>query len=178
VKEHTCQVVSKEKLAAYTDGDLSPSETERIAAHIATCPNCRAFAKALEQSLKVTQSIWQTTHAQWPETHSFDKVITQRWPHRKSLAVAASILLIFAIGTAWRLLSDSTDESNKFNEQAKIAELKLKIAEAGHAAQLLAAAELLSKYPESQSLAEERYRRIIDEYPDTAAATEAKLKIQ
>jgi len=178
VKEHTCQVVSREELVAYADGDLPANENERIAAHIATCPDCQTFAEAMERSLRVTQAIWQTGHAQWPETPSFDNVRSQRWPYRKALAVAASILLIFAIGTAWRLLSDSADESNKFNEQEKVAELRLKIADAGDAARLLAAAQLLSKYPDAEGSVKQRYRHIAETYPETAAAAKARLKLQ
>ena len=178
MKEHTCQIVSKEELVAYADGDLSPSETERIATHIAAYPDCRTFVEALKQSLKATQSIWQTAHAQWPETSSFNNVRTKRWSFRKALAVAASILLIFAIGTVWRLLSDSANESNKFNAQEKIDDLRFKIAESSHAAQLLAAAELLSKYPGTKDSVEERYRHIIESYPDTAAAEEIKMRMQ
>jgi len=178
VKQHSCQIVSKEELATYADGDLSPNEAEQIAAHIATCPDCRAFVEALERSLHVTQSIWQAAQAQWPVTHTFDKVRTQRWPYRKAIAVAASILLILAIGTVWRLLSETPDEPHEFGDEAKIAELKLKITESSHAAQLLAAAELLNKYSEAENQVKERYRQIIKEYPETAAAKEAKLKIQ
>jgi hypothetical protein len=178
VKEHSCQIVSKEELAAYTDGDLTPNEAEQIAAHIAACPDCRTFVEALERSLQVAQSIWQTAQARWPETQSFDKVRTQRWPYRKAMAVAASILLILAICTVWRLLSETPDEAHEFSEEAKIAELKQKIAEASHAAQLLAAAELLSRYPEAESSVERRYRHIVEMYPETAAAERAKQKIE
>ena len=178
MKEHTCHVVSKEELLAHADGDLPPSEAERIAEHITTCPDCQAFAEALERSLRVTQAIWQTAHAQWPETSSFNNVRSQRWSNRKALAVAAGILLIFAVGTAWRLLSDSADEPNKFNEQEKIAELRLKIAESSHAAQLLAATELLSRYPEAERAVKQRYRQIAEKYPETAAAAKARLKLQ
>jgi predicted anti-sigma-YlaC factor YlaD len=176
VKEHSCQTVSKEELVAYTDGDLSPNEAEWMAEHLTSCPDCRAFVEALEQSLKLTKAIWQTAHTQWPEICSFEDFRKQRWPYRKAIAIVASILLILSIGTVWRLLSESHNETRKLNEEAKITELKLKIAESSHAAQLLAAAELLSKYPELHGSVEERYRHIIEAYPDTTAAAEARLK--
>ena len=48
MKERTCQIVSKEELVAYADGELSPSEAERITEHIATCPNCQTVTEALK----------------------------------------------------------------------------------------------------------------------------------
>ncbi len=178
MKEHICQIVSKEKLVAYADGDLSPSEAEQIAEHIATCPNCRAVTEALARSLQVTQAIWQTGEAQWPETHSFDKIIPSRRTFKMVAAVAASVLLILGAGVIWRLLSDPSERLDLISEEAKITDLRLKIAESSDAARLLAAAELLSKYPDAKSSVEQRYRHIVETYPDTAAAAEAKLRMQ
>lgn len=178
MKEHTCQVVSKERLVAYADGDLSPNEAERIAEHIATCPDCQVVTEALERSLQVTQAIWQTGQAQWPETHSFDEVRANRRSFMKVIAVAASILLVLASGVLWRLLSKPGDHTHMISDEVKIAELRLKIADSSDAAQLLAAAELLSKYPEVESRVKQRYRYIVETYPETIAAAKAKLKIQ
>jgi len=178
VKEHTCLIVSKEELVAHADGDLPPSEAERIAEHIAACPVCQAVIEALERSLQVTQAIWQTAQARWPETPSFDKVRSNKWPHRKAMRVAAGVLSIVAVGAAWQLLPESSDHRRTVSEEAKVIELKLKIADSADAARLLAAAELLSKYPEAKSGIRQRYQHIVETYPETAAAAKARLKIQ
>lgn len=178
MKEHNCQVVSKEQLVAYGDGELSPSQAEQIAGHIAGCENCRAMADALERSLHVTQVIWQTGEAQWPETRSYNETRADRRSFRKVITLAASILLILGAGAIWRLLSEPSQRTQTVGEEAKVAELIFKIAESSDAARLLAAAELLNKYPEVESLVKERYRHIVETYPETAAAAEAKLKIQ
>jgi len=178
VKEHVCQIISREKLVAYTDGELSPSEAERISEHIATCSHCQAVTEALKRSLQVTQAIWQTGQAQWPETHSFNKITPIRRPIKRLAAVVASILLILGVGAMWRLLSESSEHTHVISNEARVAELRLKIAESSHAARLLAAAELLSKYPEAESGVKQRYRHIVETYPETAAAARAKLKIQ
>lgn len=178
MKEHICHIVSKEKLIAYADGELSSSEAEQIAEHIATCPNCQAVTEALERSLQVTQAIWQTGQAQWPEIHPFDKITQDRRPLRKLAAVAASVLLVLGAGAIWRLLSEPSERIRVISEETKVAELRLKIANSSDAARLLAAAELLSKYPEAESRVKQRYRHIVDTYPETVAAAKAKLKIR
>ena len=94
------------------------------------------------------------------------------------MRVAAGIIFVIAAGAAWRLLSERNERTQTIDDEARVAELRLKIAESGHAAQLLAAAELLSRYPGSKSSVEERYRHIVERYPDTVAAAKAKLKIE
>lgn len=178
MKEPICQAVSKERLVAYADGDLSPSETKRIAEHIAACSDCQGVIEALERSLQVTQAIWKTSETQWSETRSSIEIRANRRSFRKVIAVAVSILLILGAGAMWRLLSEPSELTQTIGEEAKVAELRLKIAESSDAARLLAAAELLNKYPEAESSVKERYRHIVETYPETAAAAEAKLKIQ
>ena len=94
------------------------------------------------------------------------------------MGVAASILLILGVGAMWRLLSEPSERIRAIINEAKVAELRLKIAESSHAARLFAATELLSKYPEAESGVKQRYRHIVETYPETAAAAKAKLKIQ
>ena len=178
MKEHICQIVSKEELVAYADGELSPSEAKQIAEHIAACPDCQAVAEALERSLQVTQALWQTSQAQWPETQSFDRISSNKLSFRKAMAVAASILLVLGAGAIWQLLSEPSERTRMVREETKVAELRLKIADSSDAARLLAAAELLSRYPEAQSGLEQRYRHIVETYPETAAAGEARLRTQ
>ncbi|MGD8501928.1 MAG: hypothetical protein PVJ86_14850, partial [Phycisphaerales bacterium] len=87
-------------------------------------------------------------------------------------AVAASILLVVTTCVVWRALVRPTAAEPTF------AEIERKIIESGNAARLLAAAELLSQYPETETAAKRQYRRIVETYPETAAAAKAKMKIQ
>ncbi|HUT45198.1 MAG TPA: zf-HC2 domain-containing protein [Sedimentisphaerales bacterium] len=178
MKEQICQVASKEKLVAYADGDLSPSETDRIAEHIASCSDCQAVTEALERSLQVTQTIWQTGQAQWPKTHPLEVFQSSKWSFRKVATVAASILLVLWAGAVWRMLSRLTERAGISREQALAVEIKRKIADSGDAARLLASAELLSKYPEAEKDVKQRYQHIVEKYPETAAAAKARKKIQ
>ena len=178
MKEHTCRIVSKEELVAYADGELSPGEAGRIAEHIATCPSCRAVTEALKRSLKVTQVIWQTGEAQWPKTRPLERFQSSKWSLRKIAAVAAGILLVLGVGAVWRMLSRPTERTGISREQALAVEIKRKISESGDAARLLAAAELLSKYPEAENSVKQRYRHIVETYPETPAAAKARQKIK
>ena len=178
MKEHNCQIVSKEELVAYTDGDLSASQSERIAEHIANCQNCQSMAEALQRSLQVTQLIWQTGEARWPKTRPLERFQSSKWSFRKVAAVAASILMVLGTGAVWRMLSRPTEQAGISREQALAVEIKRKIADSGDAARLLAAAELLSKYPEAEGTVKLRYQHIIEKYPETTAAAKARQKIQ
>ena len=178
MKEHTCRIVSKEELVAYADGDLSPSEAGRIAEHIATCSNCQAVTEALKRSLHVTQAIWQTSEAQWPKTRPLERFQSSKWSLRKIAAVAAGILLVLGVGAVWRMLSRPTERTGISRDQALAVEIKRRISESGDAARLLAAAELLSKYPEAENSVKERYRHIVETYPETPAAAQARQKIK
>jgi len=178
VKEHNCQVVSKEELVAYTDGDLSASQSERIAEHIANCQNCQSMAEALQRSLQVTQLIWQTGEARWPKTRPLEQFQSSKWSFRKITAVAASLLFVLGMGAVWRMLSRPTERAGISREQALAVEIKRKITDSGDAARLLAAAELLSKYPEAERDVKQRYQHIAETYPETTAAAKARKKIQ
>jgi len=178
VKDQICQAISKEELVAYSEGDLSPSQAEQVAGHIANCQNCQAMAEALQRSLQVTQVIWKTSEAQWPKTRPLEWFQSSKWSFRKVAAVAASILMVLGAGAVWRMLSRPTERAGISREQALAVEIKRKISESSDAARLLAAAELLSKYPEAEDSVKQRYRHIVETYPETIAAAKARQKIQ
>jgi anti-sigma factor RsiW len=178
MKEHNCQIVSKEELVAYADGDLSANRSEGIAEHIANCQNCRSMAESLQRSLQVTQAIWRTSEAQWPKTIPLKRLKSGKWSFRKMAAVAAGILLVLGAGAVWRMLSRPTERAGISREQALAVGIKRNIADSGDAARLLAAAELLSKYPEAEKDVKQRYQHIVEKYPETAAAAKARQKIQ
>jgi len=169
VKEQTCQVVSKERLVAYADGDVSPGEAEHIAKHIATCPECHALSEALNRSLQITQVIWQTGEARWPETQSFDEFRAKRRSFRKVIAVAASILLLFGVGLLWQLLTQSSEPT--------AADIEIIANRTAVAAQMLAVANLLGSQPAGQEYAVKRYNYIIDSFPGMEESAQAKKRL-
>jgi anti-sigma factor RsiW len=178
VRQQPCQIVSKEELVAYADGDLSPSEAERISGHIATCPDCKAVVEALEHSLRVTQAIWQTARAQWPEARSFRRIRPDRRPPNRAAAVAASILVILGAGAVWRLLSEPSQQPGATDKEPTAAEIEVAASRAAQAAQLLAAADLLSSQPGGERHAMIRYSDVAASYPETKQSETAELRLQ
>lgn len=54
---------SKEQLALYAEGDLSPAAEERTTRHVGACDDCRRFLEGLRQSQALLKSLRQQTVA-------------------------------------------------------------------------------------------------------------------
>lgn len=159
-------------LVDYADGRLSPSESSEVAAHLAKCEDCRRTLEALKRSLELAGVIWEDGLA---ETGAIRIPIPQKvrkfhWP--RYAAVAAGILLVVTISGVWRALVRPTEQEPTF------AEIERRISESGSAAQLLAAVDLLAKYPDAETIVKKQYSYIVETYPETPAGAEAKLRIQ
>lgn len=169
--QKSCEDIT-EMLVDYADGRLSPSESSEVAEHLVKCESCRRTLEALQRSLELTGVIWEDGLA---ETEAIripvpGKVRKFHWP--RYAAVAASILLVVTISVVWRALVKSTEKEPTF------VEIERKISESGSAARLLAAADLLAKYPDSEAIAKRQYHYVVKKYPKTPAAAEAKLRIE
>jgi predicted anti-sigma-YlaC factor YlaD len=162
----------EQMLVDYADGRLSPGESSEVAAHLAKCEDCRRTLEALEKSLELTGIIWEDCLAETETIHIPipEKVRKFRWA--KYGAVAASILLVVTISGVWRALVRPTGQEPTF------AEIERRITESGSAARLLAAADLLAKYPDAEAIAKRQYHYVVQKYPETPAAAEAKLRIE
>jgi hypothetical protein len=167
----SCKVV-EQMLVDYADGRLSPGESSEVAAHLAKCGDCRRTFEALQRSLKLAGIIWEDGLS---ETEVIripipKKVRRFHWP--VYAAVAAGILLVVAISGVWRVLVRPTEKEPTF------AEIEQKINESASAARLLAAADLLAEYPDAETIVKKQYSYIVETYPETAAAAEARLRIE
>jgi anti-sigma factor RsiW len=178
VKEEICQVVSKEKLVAYADGELSSSEAEQVAAHVADCQRCRTMLDALEQSLLVTQAIWRTGEAQWPKAPSLDRRESTRRSFWPVAAVAAIIVLVLGVAAVWRLLFGPNERTLIVSREPTAAEIEVAANRAALAAQMLAVADLLSSQPGGEQYAVKRYSDLITSFPETQQSAEARLHLQ
>jgi len=169
--ERSCEDI-REMLVDYADGQLSQSESNKVAEHLGKCKNCRRMLDLLQRSLELAGVIWEDGLAETKEIRIPipGKAGRIRWP--RYAAVAAGVLLVLTTSIVWRALVKSTQKEVSF------AEIERRITESGSAARLLAAAELLAEYPDAQSIVKEQYRYIVETYPETAAAAEAKLKIK
>jgi hypothetical protein len=169
--QKSCREIDK-MLVDYADGQLSPSESSEVAEHLAKCEHCRRTLEALQRSLELAAVIWEdglaeTEAIRIPIAHKTGKA---HWP--RYAAVAASVLLVVTISVVWRALVRPTEKEPTFSE------IERKINESGSAARLLAATDLLAKYPDAKTIVERQYRYIVKTYPETPAAAEAKLRIE
>lgn len=167
----SCKEVER-MLVDYADGRLSADESSKVAAHLAKCEDCRRILAALQRSLELASVIWEDGLA---ETEAIripvpKKVRKFHWPGYA--AIAAGILLVVAISGVWRVLLRPTEKEPTF------AEIERRITESYSAARLLAAVDLLAGYPDAENIAERQYRYIVETYPQTPAAAEAKLRIK
>ncbi|MGB2865166.1 MAG: zf-HC2 domain-containing protein [Sedimentisphaerales bacterium] len=168
--EKSCEDI-EQMLVDYADGQLSQNDSSKVAEHLAKCEYCRRMHNALRKSLELAGFIWADSLA---ETENIGipaaKTRKIRWP--RYAAIAASILLAATASVVWHTLTRP-----KVNELT-FAEIERKITESGSAARLLAAAEMLSDNPEAETIVKQQYQHIVETYPETAAATKAKLRIR
>ena len=162
----------EQMLVDYADGQLSPGESNGVAAHLAKCEDCRRTLEALKRSLELAGVIWEDGLA---ETEAIripipKKVRKVRWA--KYAAVAASILLVVTISGVWRALVRPTEQEPTF------AEIERRISDSASATRLLAAADLLAKHTDTKAIAKRQYHYVVKTYPKTPAAAEAKLRIE
>jgi anti-sigma factor RsiW len=162
----------EQMLVDYADGRLSPGESSEVAAHLAKCEQCQSTLQALQRSLELARIIWEDGLA---ETEAIRIPIPQKvrkihW--HGYAAIAASILLVVTISGVWRALVRPTEKEPTF------AEIERRISDSASATRLLAAADMLAKYSDSEAIAKRQYHYVVKKYPETPAAAEAKLRIK
>jgi hypothetical protein len=167
----SCKEIER-MLVDYADGRLSASKSSKVASHLAKCEDCRRILAALQRSLELAGIIWEDGLA---ETEAIripvpEKVEKFRWI--RYAAVAASILIVLVSLIVWRTFLSPAKQEPTF------AEIERKINESGSAARLLAAADLLAEYPDTETIAKRQYHYVVKKYPETPAAAKAKLRIK
>jgi hypothetical protein len=172
--EKSCEKI-EELLVDYADGQLLPSESNKITKHLEKCENCRKILTALNKSLELAGVIWTDGLCETKEIRDPIHGKTRKIPWPKFAAAAAGIVLLLTTSIVWRALEKPTKPVEK---EINFTEIERRINNAGSAARLLAATELLAEHTDSQSIVKEQYRYIVETYPETTAANEAKLKIQ
>lgn len=168
--EKSCEDIEK-LLVDYADGQLSPSDSSIAAEHLAQCEHCRRMLDGLQKSLELSGVIWADAHT---ETEKIDipAAKNRKIPWLKYAVIAASILLVATASVVWHTLVRPKASELTF------AEIERKINESGSAARLLAAAEMLGENPEAETIVKQQYQHIVEAYPETTAATKAKLRIK
>lgn len=173
----TCQEIPIEKLVAYSDGELPPDEAKQVEEHINNCRNCQTILKALQDSLKVAQEIWQSDEAKWGDLRSFKKPNLSRWPIKQLAAVAASILLICGVGLMW-LMSETSEQTHVVGKAPTIEEIKIEADRAAIAAQMLAVGDMYAAQPSGEKYAVQQYNDLIESFSGMKESEQAKLRLQ
>jgi len=169
--EKSCEKIEK-MLVDYADGLLLPDESNQVAEHLEKCEHCRKILKALNKSLALVGSIWEDGLTETEDIRILIPGKLRNIPWTRYAAAAAGIILLLTTSVIWQTLMKPVEKEINF------AEIERSITEAGTAARLLAATELLAEYPDAKSIVDKQYRYIVETYPDTSAADKAKLKIK
>jgi predicted anti-sigma-YlaC factor YlaD len=167
----SCEKI-QEMLVDYADGQLSPSESSEVAEHLEKCEHCRKILEALNKSLNLAGIIWEDGLTQTKEIHIPIHGKARKIPWPRYAAAAAGIILLLTTSIIWRALLRPPEKEINF------ADIERRITEAGTAARLLAATELLTDYPDNETIVKQQYSYIIQTYPETSAAKKAKSKIK
>jgi anti-sigma factor RsiW len=166
----------KARLVDYADGELPPEESAAVGEHLAACPHCRDLLAALRRSIQLAGAIWQAGEA---DLAGVSVPVRSRplWPRlRRPLLAAACIFLLVGVSLIWRASQRASPAPGQ-NAPA-IAEFERTVARAGAAMELLSAADYLAEQPGGQEIAQERFRYILTQYPETEAAAKCRSRIE
>jgi len=159
-------------LVDYADGQLSAADSTRIVEHVADCEPCRTLLNGLQKSLDLAGVVWADclTDGESIRVPGTRKVKRLRW--LRYAAVASVILIVATVSVVWR------GPVEPQRPELTFAQIERSITESATAARLLAATELLADCPDTQMILRREYRYIVETYPETNAACEAKLRMQ
>ncbi len=147
-----------DRIVDYVDGELPQGETQAVARHLAACEPCRRTADALKRSLGLAKVLWDDNL-----TEKASPPVLKR--HRIQIyAVAASVLIATSV-LAFVVANRHSRSSIRFED------IEQQVADAGSAAELLAATQILARCEGTESIVEEQCRYILSNYPGTPAAT-------
>ena len=161
----------EEMLVDYADGAVPGEQARQVASHLEQCAQCRTKIEALRRSLDLARTVWQANlgNAGGRGKRCFWLARgLRKWPY----AAAAAVLIIASL-VLYQRPEAGPEASGLTAEQ-----VEQQIMAEGSAARLLATAEILSRKPHAQELAESQYRYLLNHYPDTRAAAAARTKTQ
>ena len=158
-----------ELLVDYADGDLTTSEAATVSEHLASCPHCRELLDGLQKSLCLADVVWKDGLAEIQPIQISATIKTRKVHWARYTAIAATILIAVASIVVRHQVTRPVEKEMAF------AEIEQRISQEGNAARLLAAAEMLAKYPDAEAVSKQQYRYIAESYPQTQAAAKARL---
>jgi anti-sigma factor RsiW len=166
-----CKDIS-EMLVDYADGQLSTEQSSEVAEHLAGCEDCRSILEGLRRSLELVEAIWADGLKEVEGVCITHPGKVRRCWWLRYVAAAVAVMLLVSASIVWYAMDRPVKKEPTF------ADIEREIIESGSAARLLAAADLLAKYPDAETIAKRQYRYIVKTYPETPAAAKAKLRIE
>jgi len=169
--EKMCEKIM-ELLVDYADGELPAGQANETAEHLQTCEHCRNTLKALQKSLSLAEAVWKEGLTEIEAIRIQPPVKAGKVHWARCAAIAAGILIVITSSIIWHPFTKPAEKEMTF------AQIERNISAEGNAARLLAAADMLTKYPDAEPILRQQYRYIVETYPQTQAAANAKLKMK
>ena len=166
------------RLVDFADGELPDGENTAVAEHLASCPSCRTTLDTLKTSIDLAGLIWQEAESQLAKVQAPTTTRSPRRRARRASLVAACALLMLSGAALWHVLSESDQPVMHADAGPTLEEIRRTIDREAISAQLLAAADMLAELPGGDTMAEERYRYVADEYADTEANSHVRARLQ
>jgi anti-sigma factor RsiW len=148
-----------DRIVDYVDGELPAAEAQTVAQHLTTCGPCRRTAEALNRSLDLAKVLWTGNL----DNKGVRATFSQRFRGIRIYAVAASVLVAASV-FVFVVANRHSRPSMRFED------IQRQIADAGAAAELLAATQILARCEGTEAIIEEQRRYILSNYPGTPAA--------
>jgi anti-sigma factor RsiW len=162
----------EEWLVDYADGVLPPEEVGRIAEHIERCDGCREAVETLRESMQIAGAVWlDTLHEIEPACTLHTHKSLRLW-NLRHVAIVAGILLIIGGGLFRSVWKSQVPAPPTF------AEMERQISESATAARLLAATDVLKTQAIEPDRVQAQYQHIVEQYPNTDAAAQVRLKLK
>jgi len=178
MNQTTCADI-REKLVAYSDGELSVEEKAQVEEHLTACEVCREELQALERSLELAGTIWQDQEAELSDIEPLNLGRRSRRLELRWATLAASILIALGGVLIWQAISPPEKQivPTPATPEPTFAEIEQAVNRATDAAILFASADILANQPNGQTYAMERYEYLISKYTETEYAQKAKLRL-
>ena len=169
MKAALCGEMSR-KLVDYSDGELPPEEVQEVMDHVATCRDCAKLLKALNLSLSMTTTLWESTlsaRVGGKKTRHVASPTIRQWPWRRIVSVAACIAVAIAAPTFW----------NRFGPASRRpptrSVIELTVEQTGRSARLLMVTEILASCADTQEILERHHRYMAETFSEQPLIAEA-----
>lgn len=146
-----------DRIVDYVDGELPEGEARTVAEHLAICEPCRRTIEALDRSLVLAKVLWGDNLTEKASPPLLKRHRMRIYAVAVSVLVAASVL-VFAVA------------NRHPRSSLRFEDIERQVANAGAAAELLAATQILARCEGTESIVEEQCRYILSSYSGTPAA--------